>query len=203
MVVDNELEVLKGLLKKTFSNIKTDISVNSKEIERLFERNRQLEVQFMQSQNEIQSLKGELQAIKGTLTKAQEEHHKKFGVMADHNQAMESFKLAQKLANIEKKLDQQIMPIQKTPEKGLTAQVMRKVSRNKKSLIKRRIIEIATNEELSLSELKEIVVDEQGLCSKATFYRYFDDLKKKGKLSLVIVDEINMVVPVKTETRLS
>jgi len=126
-------------------------------------------------------------------------------------------KLEQKLADIEKKLDTQVFKalleaqnvghnqiqnpfqqlVQNVPRmanKGLAAQIMRKVGRNKKSLIKKRIVEIASKEQLSLSELKEIVVDEQNLCSKATFYRYFDALKQKNVLSVVIVDEVEIIL---------
>ncbi len=175
MVVDSELEVLKGLLKKTFSNIKTDISVNSKEIERLHSYNRKLEMQLMQLTNEIKDLKREI-TNKISVEKS-------------------SLEVAQKLADIEKKLDQA-----KAPEKGLTAQIMRRVSRNKKRIVKKKIVDIATTQELALAELKEIVVDEQALCSKATFYRYFEDLKKKGVLSTISVDDINMVVVPEAET---
>jgi len=55
MVLDkvDELEALKSLLKKTFGNIKTDISINTKDLERLHDYNRRLEMQLMQLTGEI------------------------------------------------------------------------------------------------------------------------------------------------------
>lgn len=183
MVVDNELEVLKGLLKKTFSNIKTDISVNSKEIERLHTYNRNLEMQLIQLTNEVKELKIEL-------TKAQEIQNNKLNT---EKNSVEILNFVQKLADIEKKLDNSV----KAPERGLTAQVLRKVDRNRKSIIKKKIISLASTQELTLPELKDILVHDQELCSKATFYRYFEDLKRKGLLNVVIIDDMNIVVPVK------
>ena len=210
MVLDkvDELEVLKSLLKKTFGNIKTDISINTKDLERLHDYNRRLEMQLMQLTGEIAILRSQLKPVFDSQNLSN----------IQSNPLNQDFvKLEQKLADIEKKLDTQVFKalleaqnvghnqiqnpfqqlVQNVPRmanKGLAAQIMRKVGRNKKSLIKKRIVEIASKEHLSLSELKEIVVDEQNLCSKATFYRYFDALKQKNVLSVVIADEVEIIL---------
>ena len=210
MVLDkvDELEVLKSLLKKTFGNIKTDISINTKDLERLHDYNRRLEMQLMQLTGEIAILRSQLKPVFDSQNLSN----------IQSNPLNQDFvKLEQKLADIEKKLDTQVFKalleaqnisqnqiqnqvqqlVQNVPRmanKGLAAQIMRKVGRNKKSLIKKRIVEIASKEQLSLSELKEIVVDEQNLCSKATFYRYFDALKQKNVLSVVIADEVEIIL---------
>ncbi|MBS3113173.1 hypothetical protein J4418_03770, partial [Candidatus Woesearchaeota archaeon] len=65
MVLDkvDELEVLKSLLKKTFGNIKTDISINTKDLERLHDYNRRLEMQLMQLTGEIAILRSQLKPV--------------------------------------------------------------------------------------------------------------------------------------------
>ena len=210
MVLDkvDELEALKSLLKKTFGNIKTDISINTKDLERLHDYNRRLEMQLMQLTGEIAILRSQLKPVFDS---------QNLPNIESNSSNLNFVKLEQKLADIEKKLDTQVSKaqleaqnvghnqiqnpfqqlVQNVPRmanKGLAAQIMRKVGRNKKSLIKKRIVEIASKEQLSLSELKEIVVDEQNLCSKATFYRYFDALKQKNVLSVVIVDEVEIIL---------
>ena len=210
MVLDkvDELEVLKSLLKKTFGNIKTDISINTKDLERLHDYNRRLEMQLMQLTGEIAILRSQLKPVFDS---------QNLPNIESNSSNLNFVKLEQKLADIEKKLDTQVSKaqleaqnvghnqiqnpfqqlVQNVPRmanKGLAAQIMRKVGRNKKSLIKKRIVEIASKEQLSLSELKEIVVDEQNLCSKATFYRYFDALKQKNVLSVVIADEVEIIL---------
>lgn len=59
----------------------------------------------------------------------------------------------------------------------LQAEVMSKFKRNKKLLIKNKILEVIKSKELSIPELKEIVVDQFNYCSKASFYRYVEELK--------------------------
>ncbi|MBU0757510.1 MAG: hypothetical protein KKF44_05565 [Nanoarchaeota archaeon] len=72
--------------------------------------------------------------------------------------------------------------------------ILKKIKRNKKSLIKNRIITLAMAKELSLSEIKESIVDEEELCSKATFYRYVEKLISQEKISMVEIDERKIVV---------
>lgn len=59
----------------------------------------------------------------------------------------------------------------------------RKLSRNKKTIIKQKIIDTIGNKKLTLPELKEDIVDFNNYCSKATFYRYFNELKSKNLLN--------------------
>ncbi len=65
---------------------------------------------------------------------------------------------------------------EKTGDK-LKAEVIRKFNRNKKDIMKQKIIMTARSRKMTLPELKEIVVDQLGYCSKASFYRYIDELK--------------------------
>lgn len=62
--------------------------------------------------------------------------------------------------------------------------VLRQFSKSKKQLIQEKILAIVTENELSVPQLKEVVVDHNHLCSKASFYRYFDDLKAKGRVDV-------------------
>jgi len=182
LAVDSELEALKQVLKKTFENIKEDIStnkadatVNSREIERLHEYNRKLEMQLMQQSETIKAMQIELSKLNESAL----------------NQAQQTQQAQQVII-------QQVKPV----ENGLDAQILRKVDRNRKSLVKKKIIAIASSQELTLPELKDIVVDEQNLCSKASFYRYFEDLKVKGHLSTISIDDSEIVVCKKLETSL-
>jgi DNA-binding transcriptional regulator WhiA len=60
----------------------------------------------------------------------------------------------------------------------LKAEIINKFRRNKKLMIKNKIIETIRYTQLSVPEIKEIVVDQHNYCSKATFYRYIEELKK-------------------------
>ncbi len=69
----------------------------------------------------------------------------------------------------------------------------RRIRQKKKLLIKNRILELSRRSDLTLPEVKDIVVEDEGLCSKATFYRYITKLKKQGLISLSIVGENTII----------
>jgi len=48
---------------------------------------------------------------------------------------------------------------------------------DRKDIIKKRILEMAETQRYSVSNMKDIIVDLERLCSKATFYRHITDLK--------------------------
>lgn len=64
----------------------------------------------------------------------------------------------------------------------LQSEVMRTFKKKKKDLVKRKIFDIINTTPCSLAQLKELIVDEHQYCSKATFYRYFDEIQKEGTI---------------------
>jgi len=75
--------------------------------------------------------------------------------------------------------DQLASIISKPKERDpLQSEVMNKFRRNKKRLIKNKILETIKSRELPIPEIKEIVVDQLCYCSKASFYRYIEELKQ-------------------------
>lgn len=78
-------------------------------------------------------------------------------------------------------------------ESGLAAQLMKKIDKNRKSLIKQKIKDIVALRTISLPELKELIVDENEYCSKATFYRYIDEMMDKEILSVIEIDNIKTI----------
>jgi hypothetical protein len=66
---------------------------------------------------------------------------------------------------------------------------------DKKAVIKARILETIQHAPVLLPRLKEIVVDQSKYCSKASFYRYMDELKKEEKVDLIAVNDRTIVRP--------
>jgi hypothetical protein len=81
--------------------------------------------------------------------------------------------------------------------KGLESEFMRKYQKNKKGLIKQRILRLAAEGRYSVAQLKDLVVDEKKYCSKATFYRYVDSMKKHGRIEIIEINGIERVIPSK------
>jgi hypothetical protein len=67
-------------------------------------------------------------------------------------------------------------------EDQLKDEVIRKFRRNKKRLIQNKILETIKYKHLSIPEIKEIIVDVHRYCSKATFYRYIEELRLNDHL---------------------
>jgi hypothetical protein len=65
-----------------------------------------------------------------------------------------------------------------TLKNPLENEVISKFKRNKKRMIKNKILETIKDSALSIPEIKEVVVDQFKYCSKATFYRYIEELKR-------------------------
>ncbi len=78
---------------------------------------------------------------------------------------------------------------------GLDSAMLKKIKKNKKELIKRRILELAEAEKYSLSEIKDVVVDKDRYCSRATFYRYVAELG--GLIDEIVVGGRFVAVPLK------
>lgn len=60
----------------------------------------------------------------------------------------------------------------------LRAEVITKFKRNKKLILKNKILEVIKSNLLSIPELKDVIVDQYRYCSKASFYRYIEELKQ-------------------------
>lgn len=74
--------------------------------------------------------------------------------------------------------------------------LIRKFNKKRRVITLNRIQTLASDNKLSLSEIKEIIVENENLCSKATFYRYVDKLKKRGNINLMNIDDDEIVVKI-------
>ena len=95
-----------------------------------------------------------------------------------------------------KQLEQHIKQLEQRP-KGLKSELIKHYDRNKKGLIKQRILGLVKTRQYSLPELKEEIVDEKRYCSKATFYRYIDELKTRGWIDVAESDGVQVVLLMK------
>jgi hypothetical protein len=67
-------------------------------------------------------------------------------------------------------------------------ELIEEVHKNKKEIVKLKILEESKKGRLSPQELKSIIVDKHKYCSKATFYRYIYELKKTKKITSMQVN---------------
>ena len=75
----------------------------------------------------------------------------------------------------------------------LKSEFDRKFKKNKKEIIKQKIIETAKLKPIQLADLKYYIVDQLKYCSKASFYRYIEEMKDLINVDNGIVSLIEQV----------
>lgn len=70
---------------------------------------------------------------------------------------------------------------------SLKEKILRRITRNSKNFMKSSILSlVAKYGKISALQMREMLVEEQGLCSKSSFYRLLDELEKTQGLRFVV-----------------
>ena len=72
-------------------------------------------------------------------------------------------------------------------------QLLSRFKKGRRDIVKDRILALSREKEPSLGQLRDIIVLEQRLCSRATFYRYLSELQASGTLAVVSVNGLERV----------
>jgi hypothetical protein len=83
----------------------------------------------------------------------------------------------EELKKVNKELLKEIRTVRAKGSTKLEKEVMKKFNRSKKDIIKHKILEVVKTRQVTIPELKEIIVDQEEYCSKASFYRYLEEIK--------------------------
>jgi len=90
-------------------------------------------------------------------------------------------------------------PIVKPEEQEKTTlekETMATVTKNKKELLKEKICTVATQIKVTVKDMKIRFVDEEKHVSKATFYRYLQELREEKRIELLIINEQEYICPI-------
>ncbi len=127
-------------------------------------------------------------SLRNTFTKVKEDienNSKKISLLEEQNK-----KLLHEIQKLRGALKEK-----EAAEAPLKNELLRKFNRNKKNIIKGKILDvIGGSRNLTVPELKEIVVEQMHYCSKATFYRYILELKKNGLLDFANLNDKEIVL---------
>ncbi len=82
------------------------------------------------------------------------------------------------------------------PKNQANDKLIKKFNKKRKALIVSRISTLANKKNLSLPEIKEIIVDNESICSKATFYRYIEKLKNQGAIELIKINDMDVLITI-------
>ena len=83
----------------------------------------------------------------------------------------------EELKRVNKELLKEIRTVKAKGSTKLEKEIMKKFNRSKKDIIKHKILEVVKTRQVTIPELKEIIVDQEEYCSKASFYRYLEEMK--------------------------
>lgn len=92
------------------------------------------------------------------------------------------------IITIEEKFQPEINEIHKKYD-HLEMEIIKSVSKNKKTIIKQKILAIASKQRTTTKQVKEVIVDKYRYCSKASFYRYMNELKRSHKIETISVND--------------
>ncbi len=191
-----ELELLKTVLKKTFSKIKQDITLNSDKLESNSKNINKLNTEISTLSKELKQIKSLLKTMNSSLKKISSQSktptiNQQQPIQQPIQQSMQK--------QIQQPMQQQIQrPIQHS-NRGLQTEIMRRLKRNKKPVIKQKILNVISSGQYTLPEIKDIIVDENNYCSKASFYRYFEELKKRNLIDIIDINDVKIIV-IKSQT---
>ena len=67
----------------------------------------------------------------------------------------------------------------------LEEEALSAVTKNRREIIKQKILGVASKGQMTAKRIKEVIVDRHHYCSKATFYRYLQELKQQERIDTV------------------
>jgi predicted transcriptional regulator len=137
--------------------------------------------------NEIDKLKEGLRNSFGSI---------KEDITSNTNNIQELMKNDRELKKKIQELKETIENLANNQSKDLLKEdMMTKIKRNRKEIVKAKILELVHTERYSIPEIKEILVDRDNYCSKATFYRYISNLK--SMIENIQIGDKQVTVPIK------
>ena len=77
-------------------------------------------------------------------------------------------------------------PVQSRQVMNIREKVLKKIARSSKDYIKNLVLNLVSKYgKISALQLREIIVEEQGLCSKSSFYRILEELEREDQLNII------------------
>jgi septal ring factor EnvC (AmiA/AmiB activator) len=159
-------------IREAFAKIKQDMDKHSKHISKISSKSKSLEKLMAEVKKDLSDLKQGLEKLE------------KQRILKDKSYKREI-----------KRLVMEAVGEAKRP--SLKAKIIQRFDRNKKQILTKKILDTIAGKELTLPELKTKVVDELRYCSKASFYRYFKELKREKLIDFIELDGARILVLVK------
>ncbi len=179
------------LVKAGFSKVEQEFSVLRNWLDYFYQYNQYL-LAIIRNQDSAIRLQGkqisELKEIVDAMPKTREE----FKELVDSYYSFDG--IMGRLKDIEKKVESLgnsspaavSQPVQSRQVMNIREKVLKKIARSSKDYIKNLVLNLVSKYgKISALQLREIIVEEQGLCSKSSFYRILEELEREDQLNII------------------
>ena len=187
--LDTKISQIHSLLARSFTNVKRDTT-------NLFQWTNYLYQRALAQENMIKRLELELSHI----PKHPEDIKRIIDSYYSYETLLERIKALDKkidtslpqkekvivekapVAEIEKRLEK----LEQQKKESLREKVVKRLTRNSKEYVKNLILSyIRKYGKITALQLKEMVVEEQGLCSKSSFYRLLEEIEEEQEIGVI------------------
>ena len=202
---EKKLIQINELLKLSFGNVKRDTTNIFKWLNYLYRRNMeqeqlikqlQLELSYMpKTREDIRRIIDEYYSFEGMMAKIRD-LNAKIDEMANIHMQKQAAPQPQQTIAVQKEAPKEMQNeisalyqrLERLEQKKLSMKekIVKKITRNSKDYVKSIMISyIRKYEQVSALQLKEIVVDEQDLCSKSSFYRLLEEIGQADEIAVI------------------
>ncbi len=202
---DDKVDQLDKRLKESFERVKEDTHSLYEWIQYLHGENTSLQDELAQHKRLVAEHKAEIRHLRDEIRqlpitregiKKVVDSYYDFEAMLQRIQELESriSQLAQQRAPAQTIREEP----QKVTRKALQDKIVKRITRRSKEYIKGLILNmIQRYGKASALQLREMVVEEQGLCSKSSFYRVLEELEKEGSVGVISSGKEKVYTPEK------
>ena len=202
---EKKLSQMNQLIMKSFSNVKNDT-------QKLFQWINYIHQKNQSQDNQIRQLKLEISYI----PKNPDDIRKIIDTYYSFDNILERIKMMdEKINNIAEtksepstqlihpglnEIEQRISHLEEQKKATIREKVVKRVTRNSKEYVKQLMLSyIRKYTQIGALQLKDMIVYDQGLCSKSSFYRLLDEIEtldevgtvKKGKQKYYLFKQVN------------
>ncbi len=208
---EKKFSQLNSLLLRSFSNVRNDTNTIYQWINYLNKKNIQQEQVISQLRTELSHMPKSKEEIKAILDshysyepilQKVRELNEKIEIIR-REKLLENEPILRRINELEARMEalkkQEILPSEPTNElenirvrlenleqkkAAIKEKIIKRITKNSKEYVKSIILSyIKKYEKISALQLKEMVVDEQGLCSKSSFYRILEEIEEMEEIA--------------------
>ena len=185
---DLKLKQLNNAIVSSFHHVKKDTSHIFQWLDYLYQRHMEQDRLIRELQQELRYRPQTREEIKRVIDDyySYDNFHKKIEELNSKVEKLLGLHSAHsaKLENAHLRLDK--LEEKPKPTSYLKERIIKRITKNSKDYVKNTIISLIRKyEKISALQLREMIVEERGLCSKSSFYRLLEEIEKEEEITSI------------------